>query len=170
MELTTDEVKARVYSYQDEKITAELYAFGMMLLSEIQQRAAQLDSKSAVVLGWATGILAFVFFANNKIAPSLPARFATATGAFALLAVVFSFFALRTRDEWGWPTDESWFCSTALTSADELKRYYIRVMHDVRQTHLAATKRKARRLSYAEAFLALAALFLFVGSIGQFTS
>jgi hypothetical protein len=165
MNLSDDEVKDLVYSYKDGEVTNELYTFGMMLLSEIQARAAQLDSKSTTMLGWATGILAFLLIATNKSITAIPARFAAASGVFALLAVICSFLALRTREDWGWPGDTSWLCKTALVSGDELKRFHIRVIHEVRQTHLVATKRKARRLLLAESFIAIAAVFLFIGSI-----
>ncbi len=164
-DLSKDAVKQLVYSYKDQGVTNELYGLGMMLLSEIQQRAAQLDSKSTMALGWATSILAFVFVVTNKITTVIPARFAATSGAFALLAAIFSFSALRTRDDWGWFSDESWLCCTALVSEDELKRYHIRVIHDIRQTHLAATRKKAHRLLFAEIFLGIAAIFLFLGGI-----
>lgn len=60
-DLSKDDVSRIIYSYKDEGVTDELYAFGKMLLSETDDRAKQIDSKATSVLGWATAILAFLF-------------------------------------------------------------------------------------------------------------
>lgn len=156
-------MKRLVYLYKDPGITNELYTFGTMLLSEIQQRSSQIDAKAGTVLAWSTGILAFLFAYMNHATGVINLSFTFASAVFTLLALVSAFYALRTRADWTWPTDNSWFEETALTSEDEVRRYHIRVMHDVRTTHLALTHEKSRCLHRGEKFLIAGAALLFTG-------
>lgn len=151
-----------VCSYQNSAVTEELYRFGTMMLAEMQERSGRLDSKSAIVLGWATGILAFLFVETNKLS-GVGLYFAFASGIFTLLAVVCCFLALRTRSDWKAPSDKSWIRETALGSEDEIKRYHIRVMHDMRQLNLQITEDKSVRLRLGEIFLTAGAALLFSG-------
>ena len=43
-----------------QELTEELFSFGQLLLDEIQQRTAQLDTKLISLLGWTAAILAFL--------------------------------------------------------------------------------------------------------------
>jgi hypothetical protein len=80
-----------------------------------------------------------------------------------LLSAVFAFLALRARNEWKWPSDKDWFEETALCDADELKRFHIRSMHEVRQDQSRVTEQKGNRLFLSQDFLVVGALFLAVG-------
>jgi hypothetical protein len=166
--LSKDEVKRLVYLYKDPGITNELYTFGTMLLSEIQQRSGQIDAKAGTVLAWSTGILAFLFAYMPKATGLVNPALTFGSAVFTLLALLFAFNALRTRNDWTWPSDKSWLEETALTDEDEVKRYHIRVMHDVRETHLALTGKKGRSLYHAEKFLIVGATLLFGGIAFQF--
>ena len=132
-DLEKDEVKRLVYMYESPALTGELYSFGSMLLTETQQRAMQIDSKSAVVLGWATAMLALLFWKSHTPLEGISRWFLLGSGAFSLLAVVGAFLAIRSRDDWAWPSDKSWFSENALKSDNEekLKRYHLRVMHEI---------------------------------------
>jgi hypothetical protein len=60
-DLSKEQMKELVYCYDDHGVTDELYSFGVMLLNEIGQRSGQIETKAATTLGWATGMLAFLF-------------------------------------------------------------------------------------------------------------
>lgn len=160
--LSKEEVSRLVYSYQDEAVTDELYQFGMVLMSEIQDRADRINSQSTIVLGWATAILALLLTQSNKFGGG-GMYFALVAEVSTILAVIAAFCAGRTRGNWSWPSDSSWIRESALVSKDEMMRYHIRVMHDVRQQHLRITKKKARCLFYSELLLVLGAIALFAG-------
>lgn len=64
--LSLEDVKRIVGSYKDSGVTDELYSFGSVLLAEVRNRAGRIDSKAATMLGWATGILAFLFTEIDK--------------------------------------------------------------------------------------------------------
>jgi hypothetical protein len=163
-DLSKDEVRGLVYSYKDENVTDELYAFGRMLISEIGHRADLIDSKATITLGWATGIIAFLSVQSAKsIAPTALAVAVVASGLSAAMAIVYSFQSLRTREGWKWPSDLDWFEGTALCNADELKRFHIRSMHTVRQAQRDLTDRKVRYLAVAHRYLMVAGVLLACG-------
>lgn len=163
-DLSKTEVSTLVYSYkEDDGVTDELYRFGTMMLSEVQDRSARLDSKAGTILGWGTGILAFLFVEISKTPEAIKLYFTFGSGLSALLAVIFAFLGLRTRGSWKSASDRAWIKETALCDADELKRYHIRVIHDIRHWRLRITQRKSSQLFWGEIFLSLAAALLFCG-------
>ena len=162
-DLTKDAVKDLIYSYKEPAVTDELYAFGAMLLAEVQERSGQIDSKAATVLGWASGILAFLFTQFGNASGWVSGILATFGGIFALFAVIYSYAALRARRDWRSPSDHDWFEKTALSSADELKRFHVRSIHDVRQVEKEIADKKGTALLKAQWFLLAAAAVLAVG-------
>jgi len=60
-DLSAEEVNRLVYSYDDASVTDELCSFGTLLLQEVRNRSANIDSKAATMLGWSTGLLVFLF-------------------------------------------------------------------------------------------------------------
>jgi hypothetical protein len=84
-DLPIEEVKRIVYSYGDARVTDELYSFGSVLLTEIRNHAGNIDSKSATMLGWSTGILVFLFTQMDKHSGGFIAlAFAVASGLCCL--------------------------------------------------------------------------------------
>ena len=128
-DLPQTEIRRLVYSYQDTKITDELYGFGGMLLNEIDERVKNIDSKAGTVLAWSTAILAFLFTQITSGHGTVNLLLGSMIGALALFAVISAYSTLRTRQEWLWPSDRDWFEATAFGSGDELKRFHIRSMH-----------------------------------------
>jgi hypothetical protein len=162
-DLSEEDVSRLVYSYNDESITDELYAFGRMLLAETDDRARQVDSKATSVLGWATAILAFLFTQLIQASGIVNLTLGVASGLFALLAVRRAYKALQARRGWLWPSDLDWFEETAFASADELKRFHIRSMHRVRSERARITEMKSNHLWRGEKWLVVAALLLVAG-------
>src|SRR6266566_5244275 len=110
-DLSLDDVNRLVYSYQGSGVTDELYSFGSLLLTEIRNRAGHIDSKSATMMGWSTGILVFLFTQLDKHGSGgfTALMFGLASGLCCLCAAIYSFLALRARNEWKWPSDQDWF-------------------------------------------------------------
>ena len=162
-DLSKEEVKRLVYAYSDHGVTDELYSFGLMLLNEIGQRSTQIDSKAAMTLGWSTGILAFLFVNIEQTKSNLNLAISFMGGACALIAVILSFAALRVYNEWEWPSDRDWLEETGFIRADELRRFHIRSLHEVRHNHKEIVGRKASRLLWGQSFLAFAGMLLALG-------
>ena len=152
-DFSREEVKRLVYVYEDTGVTDELYSFGVMLLNEIDQRSAQIDTKAAITLGWATAVLAFVVSTTRQANNNFHLTISFVSAICALVTVIFSFAALRVYDEWAWPSDRDWLEEVAFINADELRRFHIRSIHEVRQNHKSITGRKATRLLWGQRFL-----------------
>jgi hypothetical protein len=131
-----------------------------MLLTEVQERAKQIDSKSAIVFGWATAIMAFLFTQMHRSDALVIIVIGFLSAFLSVIAAVFAYLALRTRDEWLWPSDKDWFERSAFGCEDELKRFHIRAMHEARHAQLKATKAKTEHLSISETFLVFSAVVL----------
>jgi len=159
-DFSREEVKRLVYAYEDTGVTDELYSFGVMLLNEIDQRSAQIDTKAAITLGWATAVLAFVVSTTRQANNNFHLTVSFMAVVCALVTVVFSFAALRVYDEWVWPSDKDWLEEVAFINADELRRFHIRSIHEVRQNHKSITDKKATRLFWGQRFLVAAAAVL----------
>lgn len=167
-DLPKEEVNRLVYSYQDSAITDELYAFGVALLSESRDRTSQINSRAATVLTWATGVLALLFSQLDISLNNFQLTIVLLGSASALSAVIYSFLSLRLRDKWCSPSDKDWFEETALTSADELKRFHVRSMHEIRNSEEAMAEEKGGLLFRGQKCLMVAAVLMALGLI--FTS
>ena len=155
-DFSKEEVNRLVYSYKDNGITDQLYSFGIMLLNEISQRSNQIDTKAAITLGWATAVLAFLVSNLWQTKSSFYLAISFVGAACASITIIFSFAALQVYDEWAWPSDRDWLEETALINADELRRFHVRSLHEVRQDHKGIADRKATRLLWGQRFLVCA--------------
>jgi hypothetical protein len=169
-DLSKEGVKRLVYSYEDPKVTDELYSFGQILLGEANDWAKQIDSKATGVLGWATAILAFLFTQLTRTSGVVNLSLGVASGLFSLLAVRRAYKALQARKGWLWPSDRDWFEETAFGSADELKRFHIRALHQTRRARMEIDQLKSNQLWRAEQWLAVAAVLLVAGIALQLLS
>jgi hypothetical protein len=156
-DLSKEDVKRLVYAYKDPKITDELYSFGSLLLADVRSRSGHIDSKAATILGWATGILAFLFTELSRSSGCVELMCGVASGSCCLVAAICAFLALRARSDWKWPSDKDWFAESALSSAnasvDNLKRFYVRSMHDTKQAQRQVADQKGKRLLASQYFL-----------------
>ena len=69
-DISDDDLPTILDSYEDQKVTDHLYAFGSMLITEIGQRADRIESKANLVIGWSTALLAFLFTQLGKLTGS----------------------------------------------------------------------------------------------------
>ena len=159
-----------VYSYQDAEVSDELLSFGQTLLDEANDWAKQIDSKATGVLGWATAIVAFLFTQLTKTNGMVNLSLGVASGSFAMLAVRRAYKALQARKGWLWPSDRDWFEETAFGSADELKRFHIRSLHQTRRARMEIDQLKSNHLWRAEKWLVVAAVLLVAGIVVQLLS
>jgi len=159
-DLSKEEVNRLVYSYEGTEITNELYSFGMMALSESQDRARHINSRAVTVLTWSTGVLALIFSQLDVSLNKLQLALVFFGSLASLAAVVFSFKALRLREGWCSPSDKDWFEETALVSADELKRFHIRSIHEIRQSEETMIEEKGDLLFYGEKCLMIGAILM----------
>jgi hypothetical protein len=166
-DLSKEDVKRIVYSYSEPKITDELYSFGNMLLADIRARSGHIDSKAATILGWATGILVFLFTELNRSRGFVELTFGAASGFCCLLAAISAFLALRARNEWKWPSDRDWFEPSALSSAEDLKRFHIRSIHEIKQAQRLMTDRKGDFLLWSQDFLVIGAGLFTLGIVAK---
>lgn len=164
-DLSKEAVSDLVYSYKDNGITEELNSFGLMLLSESQERARQINSAAVTVLTWATGVLALLVTQLDVSATGIQLATLLLGAASSLLAVICSFLALRIKDQWLWPSDKDWFEESALVSKDELTRFHIRSIHEVKQAKEIITERKGLLLFRAQQFLMAGAFLLAIGIV-----
>ena len=164
-DLSREQVNDLVYSYDDRAITDELYSFGSILLSNSQERVRQINSRSATVLTWASGILALLFSQVDVALRGVQLLIVLLGSASALVAVICSFMALRLRDGWCSPSDQDWFEKSALVNADELKRFHVRSLHEIRQSEDAMADQKGTLLFRGQQFLMVAAVLMAIGLI-----
>jgi hypothetical protein len=168
MDLSKKEVANLVGSDTDSGVTDTLYNFGSSLVSEIQERASAIDSKATTILSWSTAILAFLFAESSNFSTHPEKLFLVSATCFGVFAVIFSFWALRSRNQWEWPGDDLWFPSPLFSSADMMKRHYVCVFHAIKTSHRKLTEEKGRMLSYGEFFLMISALLLGAGIASRF--
>ena len=116
-----------------------------------------------MLIGWSVAVLAFWFSQFNKIDikgfGAVIAATALASALFALLSVLFSYRAIQTRNDWQWPSDQSWF-QAVKEGEDELKRFHVRAIHLARQAQLQITQSKGRWLLRGERLLVASGVLL----------
>jgi hypothetical protein len=154
-----DDMENRLIALNDGAIE-ELYRFGGMMVSEVQQRASHLDSKLTGVFGWSVATLAFLLF-DGKVSGlhgfgKLAVFLAT---AMSLASVVVAFLGLKTT-MWPSPSEQDWFREDLLEHTEMLKRYHIVSMLNVHQQQGFKNARKADTLRTAEILLALTAIVI----------
>lgn len=166
--LSVEEVNRIVYSYKDSGVTDELYSFGSVLLTEVRNHAGNIDSKSTTMLGWATGMLVFLFTQIDKHGGLVALAFGVGSGLCCLLSAIYAFLALRAHNEWIWPSDKDWFQEAVLSNSDELKRFHLRSIHEVRHAQRRVTDQKGARLFFSQDFLMVGAILLALGIAAKF--
>lgn len=170
--ISDDELLSILKGCQEKTVTDHLYGFGLTLIAEIAQRADRIESKANLVIGWSTAILAFLFTQLEKLS-TLGRMLQFIAGGIAVLAMValwLSFLALRSRNDWIWPSDKDWFRESELESEERIKKFHLQCLHGVRQTHQGITQEKGRLLRHSEWFLLMASLLLTVGVVLRIVS
>jgi hypothetical protein len=145
----------------------QLYSFGEILLNEVQQRSAQLDTKLTTMLGLSGAMMAFLLIGNefwstasgsSAVIPGLVwYRLGVAlASAIGLACIVLCYFGLKLR-QWDFPSTTDWLNREYLTKADEMKRFHIISMLETHDSHNKNNAKKARNARRAENLLAISA-------------
>jgi hypothetical protein len=163
-ELDIHEVNRRLDQCSDE-FAREAYAFGLLMLEEINRRFEYLDRKATNLAGFSGAIAAILVSGlggwSKALSPVMISVVLTAAD-IALVAAGIALLATSISGA-GWMSPQDWFRSEFLkTPADELKRYWISCFYLVRQTVRASCERKASILNLAECTLMVAGLMLLV--------
>jgi len=156
--------------------TAEqLFKFGLLLMTEVQQRTGQIDSKLTSTLGWTSAMLAFLILGTLGTKELFGQVWLVLVVLLAIIAAtsatLCAFLGLRTQGRWPVPSEIDWFQPSLLGQPERLKRYHILSMLEVRRAHNAFNIRKARLAHSAEICMVMAsastAAVLFVRLIGS---
>ena len=156
-ELSNEEFKNLIHSYTQSGVTDQLYTFGSLLTAELQLRTSQVEAKATTLMGWSTGVLVLLFATVRTPDKSVIGWLFVAGSLSVVTAIVCAFSTIRTRNSWATPSDKSWVPPSIAKnpSADEMKRYHLMVLHEVRNANVALANSKARMLLIAEAALGL---------------
>jgi len=159
------EIERLLLANEYQELTEELFSFGQLLLDEIQQRTAQLDTKLISLLGWTAAILAFLLVGD---ASWLESAYKTGlvTTIFMLLAtlsslgaVICSFLGVKTT-VWQFPSERDWFQTSLFDDVLAMKKYHLISMLETHQAHSRVNARKGQRAHEAEWLLAVSAVLV----------
>ena len=159
-----EEIKRLLEGTQNQELVDELFEFGQLLLDEVQQRTAQLDTKLISLLGWTAAILAFLLVGDASWLES--AYRSPATAILMLLAtfcsicaVVCSFLGVKTA-VFRSPSESDWFQTDLFDNVLDLKKQHLRSMLDAHQSSNQINAQKGNRAREAQWFLAASALLV----------
>jgi hypothetical protein len=163
IDLNDDEVKARLGSYSDARVTDELYDFGSMLLHDAVERMGKLDSKVASVAAYC-GALIMVLVATHNLWSKLPhSQICLISGAAVLIALAaasaVASMSLRATE---WFSQDEWLKTECLSSIDRIRRYHVFTMWGIVKSHHAAYRRKILMVYLTQFLLAGAGVILLV--------
>lgn len=155
-----------------QELAEELFSFGQMLLDEVQQRTAQLDTKLISLLGWTAAILAFLLVGDGSwlestqkigLASSITMILATLS---SLGAVVCSFLGVKTQ-VFQFSSEKDWFKTSLFDDVLKMKKYHLVSMLETHQAHSQLNQRKGRRAHQAEWLLAASATLVGVTTLAK---
>jgi hypothetical protein len=160
-----EEIKHLLLAADNKELTEELFSFGQLLLDEMQQRTAQLDTKLISLLGWTAAILAFLLVGDaSGLASATKAGVTTIIMMLmatltSLGAVTCSFLGVKTT-VWEFPSEKDWFQTKLFNDPLKMKKFHLISMLVTHQVHNRANDRKGRRAHEAEWLLAASAAFV----------
>ncbi len=167
--VTATEVKRRIADCPLEIATA-LDEYGIASTVETLENTAQLDGKTATILGYASALLAFLLASNETLTKQGWLTFPYSivlgvTGVAAFWALARAALALRIQSFFALSEDD-WFNAELLRENDvtRLRRFYARCFHAVHQIGGRNNLEKS-----AQVGLAQRALFISATGIGIMT-
>jgi hypothetical protein len=138
----------------------ELYRFGTLLFTELQQRSSETDRKLTNVFGWSIATLAFLLASRGKFDHVAYGVLALKVAAvFSSFCVGLSAFAIKSR-MWRAPSENDWFQNQLWDDAERMKRYHIVSMLGMHQAQIKGVQRKAECLGLSEILLAISGLII----------
>lgn len=136
--------------------------FGEKLVKASDERVSALDSKATALVGYSTAILAFLVTRTIPRENVWIVLLLGLAGGFAIAACVCAGLALRAARNWRNMGEATWFPEHAshVASADVLRRWYLRAMHQSYQDNHRTVDEKASEVIFAQIFIALAGVCL----------
>jgi hypothetical protein len=155
-----------------QELTEELFSFGQLLLDEVQQRTAQLDTKLISLLGWTAAILAFLLVGDASwlestyklgLATTITILLATLS---SLGAVACSFLGVKT-EVFQFSSEKDWFKTSLFDDVLTMKKYHLVSMLETHQAHNRLNERKGQRAHEAEWLLAVSAVLVGLATLAK---
>lgn len=157
------DISAQLELHHSPELLDQLFAFGQVMLDEVQSRTTAIESKATSMFGWTTGLLAlFVLQPPKAIADLTTSELVlTIIGVAGAAAGLFaSALALRVQS-FSWPSQRDWLRAD-LFSGDVwiLRSLHVLAMLETHEKHACVNELKARHLQIAQAGLLVAGLSL----------
>jgi hypothetical protein len=170
--VNSKEIEQLLLANKYEELTEELFSFGQLLLDEVQQRTAQLDTKLVSLLGWNAAILAFLLVGDASWAGSAQ-KTSIATTIMMLLAtlsslgaVACSFLGVKTA-VFQFSSEKDWFQTSLFNDVLKLKKFHLISMLETHQSHSRLNERKGQRAHQAEWLLAASAILVGMATLAK---
>jgi len=152
----------------DERVVAQLYDFGKLLLDQIRALRDSHDAKLTSCLGWSVAILAVVLVApKDWMQAGLVGNLTIAASISAALSTAVSGWALYVRGGWKWPSERDWFNDEYLRWPPALQKQHLIAMLEAHQCYASRTQAKGGYLHAAQLCLAASGLFFAVAAISK---
>jgi hypothetical protein len=163
-ERTADDVDDLVDRGISKETAEELFTFGKLLFANNDDRIKTIEAKASSILGYSSAILAFLLTRSADLDRSRPTAICVALiAACAVSACVCGWLALKSRS-WKALGESTWFppknFRERLDEPDDLKRWYIKAMHQMYQENHRITDKKARLMIGAQLSIGVAGLLL----------
>ena len=134
-----------------------LWSFGNSMISESQQRAAQIDSKLGVYLTYGTAIIALLGISAVATKLSAIAVWLVSVSVICSAGAVVCAMAGLRSETWAAPSEVDWFKKDYLHDADKLRRYHITALLKSHQLQQERSSMKALMMFIAEWLIGAAA-------------
>ncbi len=162
-QIDLNEVNRRLDNCSDA-VADQYYAFGLMMIDEINARWEYLDAKASKAAGYCGAIVALLLSTSatwkQLVDPCMVPVVLTA--AIISLYAAYTFFSATLLADAQWFSTRDWFCADYLNQPKELKKYWIQVMYFVRQSYLEQVNLKATKFFRGWLVLAFASGMLIV--------
>jgi hypothetical protein len=162
--LNEQQVNERLCSYDDTKVTDELYEFGSRMLSEFIDVNHQLDSKGSTLAGYSTAIVALLVSTSPFWRPVFDQWVVMVVLGAGLCAMIASAFSMKAAAlyTFKWFSDDEWLHRKYLENPETMRRYRILTMHNVVSSHRNTAEEKSSYLGIAQWALTISGGLLFI--------
>jgi hypothetical protein len=163
-QLSEAEVEGRLRSYQSDSTTDELYSFGLGMVQEAIERYHRYDSTATKIAGYSGAVVALLISQLSEWRKSLDWWVVLVLFSAALMALAAAGLGLRAiaLREIPWYSPRDWFREEFLENSNNLRRYHILCMYEIRQLYIKECGRKARLVRAAQWTLLAAGLLLLI--------
>jgi hypothetical protein len=151
--LSSDDVWRLIRECEDPATLDQWQAFGTLLLTELQERTASLDSKATNILGWSGAAAA------ASLATQPQTWWAAPVVTLSMVALGAGFAALRVRGA-SVPSQQDWFHYMESCDPVRLRRVHLLSMRDWHEHDALMNRTKAACLMVGQWALAGAAVAL----------